>query len=224
MVDEVNDTEEIVVKPLGKQLKGIPIYAGATIMGDGRVALILDVVGLAQRAKLASGRGGHSETEHIGLDGARDSVGNLHTLLLIKTGEDGRVAIPVPMVARLEEMPRNILETAGGQEVVQYREKILPVIRLSSVLAACGYSSNDEGESFQMVVIAHQGRQVGIVVDHIVDIVDVELGPQSKSDRPGILGSTVVQEKVTDILDIDTVLSTCTFLEVEHLIPECLEA
>ena len=54
MVDEINDTEEIVVKPLGKQLKGLTCFAGATIMGDGKVALILDVLGLAQRANVVS--------------------------------------------------------------------------------------------------------------------------------------------------------------------------
>ena len=224
VVDEVNDTEEIVVKPLGKQLKGLPVYAGATIMGDGRVALILDVFGVAQRANLVSGHGSHPETEHAGLGSAKDHVGKLQTLLLIKVGGDGRVAIPVPMVARLEEMPNKVLEAAGGQEVVQYREKILPVIRLSSVLAACGYHSENDGDSFQMVVIAHQGRQVGIIVDHIVDIVDVQLGPQTKSDRPGILGSVVVQQVVTDLLDIEAVLNSRSFSEVDQLLPEFLGA
>ena len=50
VVDSINDTQEVVVKPLGKQLKGLTLYAGATIMGDGRVALILDVLGIGQRS------------------------------------------------------------------------------------------------------------------------------------------------------------------------------
>ena len=54
VVDEIIDTEEIVVKPLGKKLKGVKIFAGATIMGDGRVALIIDVLGLAQEANIVS--------------------------------------------------------------------------------------------------------------------------------------------------------------------------
>ena len=224
VVDEVNDTEEIVVKPLGKQLKGLPVYAGATIMGDGRVALILDVVGLAHRVNLISGQGSHSDTEHTQLGWTTDQGMKLQTLLLIKAGKKGRVAIPVPMVARLEEMLNHVLETAGGQEVVQYREKILPVVRLTSILAACGYQSSEEGDSFQMVVIAHQGRQVGIVVDQIVDIVDVHLGPQTTSDRPGILGSVVVQGKVTDLLDIESVLNARSFHEGTQLPSECLEA
>ena len=55
VVERVHDTEEIVVKPLQKQLKGIGLYAGATIMGDGTVALILDVMGLAQQAHVVAG-------------------------------------------------------------------------------------------------------------------------------------------------------------------------
>ena len=223
VVDEVNDTEEIVVKPLGKQLNGLPVYAGATIMGDGRVALILDVMGLALRTHLVSGNGSHSELEQAEYRGSTGLRGKLQTLLLIKVGQDGRVAIPVPMVARLEEMPKTILELAGGQEVVQYRGKILPVVRISSILTACGYESRDEGDSFQMVVIAHNSRQVGIVVDQIVDIVDVNLGPQTSSDRPGILGSVVVQEKVTDLLDIESVLNARSFEEDVQVLPEQLE-
>ena len=77
IVDEVNDTEEIVVKPLGKQHQRSSVYAGATIMGDGRVALILDVFGLAQRANLVSGHGSHSESEHAGLGWAQDHARKL---------------------------------------------------------------------------------------------------------------------------------------------------
>jgi len=54
VVDELHDSEEIVVKPLGRQLKRCKGYAGATILGDGRVALILDVGNLAQMAELTS--------------------------------------------------------------------------------------------------------------------------------------------------------------------------
>ncbi len=215
VVDEVNDTEEIVVKPLGKQLKGLSIYAGATIMGDGKVALILDVSGLAKNAQLRdrqvdqSGKGGVSEVASV--------TQSLQTLLLVKIGAQGRVAIPVSHIARLEEMPDTVKETAGGQEVVQYRGSILPVLRLDTVLASCGYATEDHAEVFQMVVVTHKGRQVGIMVDQIMDIVDVTLGPLMRSEQHGILGSAVVQERVTDLLDIETVWQSavCTKIELE---------
>ena len=54
VVDQINDTEEIVVKPLRKQLKTVKTFAGSSIMGDGKVALILDVLGLAQHASVVA--------------------------------------------------------------------------------------------------------------------------------------------------------------------------
>ncbi len=220
VVDEVNDTEEIVVKPLGKQLKGIPIYAGATIMGDGKVALILDVPGLAQKANLQEG--GKEQTDSHDLHASTASTQNLKTLLLVKVGEQGRVAIPVSHIARLEEMPEKIKETAGGHEVVQYRGTILPVLRLSTLLATCGYASEEHTGMFQMVVVEMKGRQVGIMVDRIMDILHVNLGPLTRSEQPGILGSAVVQDRVTDLLDIETVWQHTPLSEAELESAECV--
>ena len=132
VVDQINDTEEIVVKPLGKQLKGISSFAGATIMGDGRVALILDVLGLAQRANVVSGAKDRSVSEKLAETGDHRDDGE--SLLLLRGPYNGRMAMPLSLVARLEEFNRSNLETAQGRDVVQYRGQILPLIHLSSSL------------------------------------------------------------------------------------------
>jgi two-component system chemotaxis sensor kinase CheA len=130
-----------VVKPLGKQLKGISAYSGATIMGDGRVALILDVLGLAQRAQvIAEAR---AETLQESRVEARQAACDVHTLLLAENGLEGRVAIPLSIVARLEESPRTVVDRAGAQEVMQYRGQIIPLVRLSDTIPA----TRDAGES-----------------------------------------------------------------------------
>ena len=130
MVDGINDTQEIVVKPLGKQLKGLTEYAGATIMGDGRVALILDVLGIGQRCRSAGGRPGAGaplrESAHAGAEQQR--------LLLFSAGSFERLAVPLSLVARLEEFPLSSIELAGGCQVVQYRNRILPLVPLRDVL------------------------------------------------------------------------------------------
>ena len=132
VVDGINDTEEIVVKPLGKQLKGVSVFAGATIMGDGQVALILDVLGTAQSAGVIS------ETRDQGLAGVtartQQQGDQWQTLLLVGLGREGRAAIPLSLVARLEEIPLEQVERGAEQEVVQYRGQILPLIRLKQVL------------------------------------------------------------------------------------------
>jgi two-component system chemotaxis sensor kinase CheA len=186
IVDEITDTEEIVVKPLGKQLKGISAYSGATIMGDGRVALILDVPGLAQRAKViaeareAAHEEAHSET---GVEGIRDE----HAMLLAENGLEGRVAIPLSMVARLEEFPRSVVERAGTQEVMQYRGQIIPLVRLSQIIPATSDAEMlASASSIQVVVYSEGKRTVGLIVDRIIDIVE-ERAPSSPSPRaPGL--------------------------------------
>ena len=221
VVEEINDTEEIVVKPLGKQLKGISIFAGATIMGDGHVALILDVMGLAGRAGIAVEGGEHSRGDQGAQ--AKENVGNKQTLLIIQVGENGQLAIPLGMVARLEEIPVSSLEAAGGQEVIQYRNEILPVVRLSTVLSSQGFQTQSEQDTMQLVVISKEDRQVGLAVDRIVDIVDEHVTAKTKGDQPGILYSAVVQKRVTDLLDVQSVLARCQLTPMEAPTLETVE-
>ena len=204
MVDEINDTEEIVVKPLSKQLKSINTYAGATIMGDGRVALILDVLGLAQRANVVSEVRDRAATEQEEAQAAARDAGNQrNAVLLFQYGESGRMAIDLALVARLEEFSRDAVEVAADQEVVQYRGQIMPLIRVSEVLASKHRKAVEDGqESLHVVVYSEQGRSVGLVVDRILDIVEATFAMQRQDGRTGVLGSAVIQKRVTDILDV----------------------
>lgn len=119
IVDEVNDTEEIVVKPLGELLKGLSVYTGATIMGDGRVALILDVLGLAQHAGVISEVRQRKLSEDA--TPAAERARERKTLLLFQSPDDGRMAISLSDVTRLEAFSRSSIERTGEQQVVQYR-------------------------------------------------------------------------------------------------------
>ena len=199
VVDGINDTEEIVVKPLGKQLKGLATFAGATIMGDGRVALILDVLGLAQHARVVSEVHDRAMSEKQAADADRDAA-RLRTLLLLGTGDSGRLAVPLDLVDRLEEIPADSVERSAEQEVVQYRGQILPLVRLADVLGTP--PANDPERPLHVVVATEEGRTVGIVVDRILDIVEDELVIRRGVQRHGLLGSAVIQEKVTDLLDV----------------------
>lgn len=219
VVDEITDTEEIVVKPLGKQLKGIPAYSGATIMGDGRVALILDIPGLAQRAQVISVRESALADKEQKKSAAKEEVAPDHqTLLVVQCGEQGRMAIPLSLVARLEEFPSSAIEMAGPQEVMQYRGQIMPLIRLSKVIAGASRETCAAGGEarLQVVVYSEAGRSVGLVVDRIVDIVEEKLVVETPARRRGVLGSSVVQKRVTDLLDVPGV--------VREVIPDFAES
>lgn len=203
VVDEINDTEEIVVKPLGKQLKGITCFAGATIMGDGRVALILDVLGVAQHANVVNEVRDRAMLEKSRSDGR---AADRQTLLLFDAGGGSRMAIPLSMVARLEEFPRSSVERSGRHEVVQYRGQILPLIRVSDHVSGAAAAAADGDEPMQVVVYAEQGRSVGLVVGRINDIVEEAVTVRRDAAGQGILGSVVIQDKVTDLLDVPSVI------------------
>lgn len=201
VVDDINDTQEIVVKPLGKQMKGLAVFAGATIMGDGKVALILDVLGIAQHARVITETRDHVGGEKIVQVEEQDV--EKRTLLLFRSGEQGRMAVPLSEVARLEEFSAAKIERAGDQEVVQYRGQIMPLVRLSQTL---GLASGEERDPLQVVVYSYQGRSIGFIVDRILDIVEETVTVRGRSNRQGILGSAVVQEQVMDLVDVPGVI------------------
>jgi two-component system, chemotaxis family, sensor kinase CheA len=215
VVEGVNDTEEIVVKPLSPQLKGIAAFSGATIMGDGKVALILDVIGLAQTAKVVTQNRERARVESSEKTQAAGS--EKQTLLIFGIGKEGRMAIPLSMVARLEEFKRSDVERSGAQEVVQYRGEIMPLIYLSKIFN--GNQDYAEKETMQAVVYTQNGKSVALVADKILDIVDEVITVQRGSNRKGTLGTVVVQDMVTDLLDAEAIVreNDPTFYEDQPL-------
>jgi two-component system chemotaxis sensor kinase CheA len=202
VVEGINDTEEIVVKPLGKQLKNIPIFAGATIMGDGKVALILDVMGIAQRAGVIAELKDRSISEIA--KSSHENDDQKQTLLLVGMNQERRAAIPLSVVARLEEISVNKIERTEDQEVVQYRGQIMPLIRLMDFIGV--HTDCSDRDTMQVVVYSNEGRSVGLVVDKILDIVETTIDVKRPINRRGIVASVVIQQKVTDLLDIQEII------------------
>ncbi len=210
VVESVSDTAEIVVKPLGQILKSVPVYAGATIMGDGKVALILDVLGIANQSKILSGQ--HGAAAAVDTSAAEDAT--RQSLLLFQLGEedttgraDGRssrrMAVRLDQVARLEEIDRDAVEYASGQPVLQYRDEILPLVWLST---AFGVMAPDSTDPLQVIVYEQGRRRIGMVVDRISDVIDESLDMQRPSTTFGVLGSAVVAGQVTDLLDVEAII------------------
>lgn len=203
VVDGINDTQEIVVKPLGKQLKGLTVYAGATIMGDGRVALILDVLGIGQRSGvLAESR----EPARAAAEQKTQSEIEQQRLLLFRAGSFDRLAVPLSLVARLEEFPRSAIEYAGGCQVVQYRNRILPLVPLRAVLESGARDQDHSADPAQVIVFNDGDRSVGVMVDQILDVAEEAVTVRQKTGRKGLLGSAVVGKRVTDFLDLNHVI------------------
>lgn len=209
VVDEIHDTEEIVVKPLAEQLKGLKAYAGATILGDGKVALILDVFGLAEKSRVITD---HQERQRNDQPDSEEKEGSeLESLLLFSSGNASRMALPLRQVERLEKFPNGSMERSGDFHVVQYRGEVMPLIHVTQILPNLDASPDTHGD-LNVVVYSHQGGRIGLVVDNILDIVYVNIdSSQSQSSDP-ILGSVIVEEKVTDVINVERVLGSSQIL------------
>ena len=191
IVDRVFDTEEIVVKPVAPILRHVTMFSGNTILGDGSVIMILDPNGIAR----ASGVGAGSESKLVRSSMVdAQSSGDKTAMLLFRAGETKRMGVPLGLVARLEDIPREKIEMSCGSPVTQYRGKLMPLIAIDGAI-------DTQTPSQPLLVFAEGDRIMGLMVDEIIDVVEDRLDIQLAGARPGLLGSAVIGGQATDVLD-----------------------
>jgi len=201
VVDRINDTEEIVVKPPMPHIKDLGVYAGTTIMGDGTVSLILDAMGIARHVGLhADQEGTIPSDEPVGGDRRAGT-----TAVLDCDVAGNRIAVPLALVSRLEEIDRSLVERTRCGEVVQYRDRLLELVRLDHRLG--GTPNQDTTRPLQVLVHERGTHRYGLVVDEIVDVFEVDLAEGAPSSADGTR-AVVVGRRATDLLDLDALLPT----------------
>ncbi|MFZ3229041.1 MAG: chemotaxis protein CheW [Pseudobdellovibrio sp.] len=199
IVDSILDTQEIVVKPLSKQLKAIGTYAGATIMGDGRVALILDALGLGTKFSLKSEK---SKSDDKHLENMNSSI-DTQEILTFRLNSKGLYGVPLVVVHRLEEFPVGIIEYIGETQVIQYRGQPMPLIRIEETLGLHPLTDKKDKEIIPVFVTSFSGKHFGFVVEEIMDIAMVGIDLKTTAlDKKGLLGSVSVNDKLLSLIDV----------------------
>ncbi|MBD2199890.1 MULTISPECIES: chemotaxis protein CheA [Calothrix] len=205
VVDTIEDILDIVVKPLGQQLNMICLFAGATILGDGKVGLIIDVVGLAKQAGVSQ-----KQQQLVSKSGGEipDAESDRQMILLFTGPEAAPMGIPLTKALRLEKIPATAVEKVANQYVFRHHSQILPLIDLHNIFSDRHHRELElTTETLEIAIVApHPNVTVGLVVDRIVDIVAEPLTITGIPSRPGILFCTVIQGKITEIIDIDAVI------------------
>ncbi len=190
IVDRVFDTEEIVVKPVAPILRNISSYSGNTILGDGSVIMILDPNGIASHS---GDIGGDADAS---LEAAASTEDDQTTSMLVFRASGPELkAVPLALIARLEEIELASVETVHGSHVVQYRDHLMPLIPFHD-----DFTFPETGRQPVLVFADHE-RSMGLIVDEIVDIVDGRLKIELAADAPGIIGTAIIAEKATDVID-----------------------
>ena len=197
IVDRVFDTEEIVVKPVAPILRHITMFSGNTILGDGSVIMILDTNGIARAHGIA---GGDSRLADATAQRAVAQSERHTAMLLFRAGGTSPKAVPLGLVARLEDIERERIEISAGHPVMQYRGRLMPLVPLSGALdmtkprhAVLVFNDIDRGLG--------RDRCMGLVVDEILDVVEERLKIELSGNRPGLLGTAVIAGNATDVID-----------------------
>jgi two-component system chemotaxis sensor kinase CheA len=200
VVEEVFDTQEIVVKPVGRLTKHLQAYAGCTITGDGRVIMILDTTGIATIAQVSSNET-RDEAEKAAQAAERAlaaaQVDAKESVLLFDAGYPALQAVPLSLVARLEEFPLSAMEEADGHFLVQYRGALMPVIAASPGMDLRSMDPRP------VIVFSDRNRTMGVAVNEIRDIVEEHVKLQRRAARPGVLGVAVIAGRATEVIDTD---------------------
>jgi two-component system chemotaxis sensor kinase CheA len=199
IVDKVFDTEEIVVKPVAQILKSIEMFSGNTILGDGSVIMILDPAGIAKAT-------GEVETSNAKNEMAADtqSDGKEKTsLLLFRAGGGAPKAVPLSLVARLEEINLDDVEDAGTRKVIQYRGELMS---LTPYLTDIDPARRRRAPV--LVFVDEHRSSMGLVIDEIIDITEEYVDIQVAGQTPELLGSAIIRGEATDVVDISHFLTS----------------
>ena len=194
VVDSVFDTEEIVVKPMSYRLRENNLFSGNTILGDGSVIMIVDPNGVANKI---SGESFHQDkSEVVESTSSKTSGSGVVSILLFKAGSDEPKAVPLSLVTRLEEIDVDSIEHSIDRDLVQYRGKLMPLVYVNPE-----HKPKENGRQ-PILVFTDDDHAMGLVVDEIVDIVDEKLNVEVESIKPGMVGSAVIRDVATEVIDI----------------------
>lgn len=195
IIDEVQDTADIVVKPINRLLKSIQAYSGATVLGDGSIALIFDVLGISKMAQIARER-----SKSIEASERASATGELQDFLLFSLNSKTTHALVLSYVHRLEVFKASEIENSGQHRVIRYGDLILPLI---SANAQLGYGDSAGGNAeVPVVVIERRGQLYGIEVNAILDTMstDIEMTPEMIR-QTGIFGNLNMKDRLIVVVD-----------------------
>ncbi|MFC1523272.1 Hpt domain-containing protein [Thermodesulfobacteriota bacterium] len=207
LVDELLDSEEIVVKPLGMHIKKCSTYAGTTIMGDGRVALILDVANIAKTANLTSLEGSDRARE-LALELAEDYkiIHDYQSLLIFYSARDEQLAVPLEQVVRIEKIKADTIEIKGGRRVIKYRGATLALFSLDEVADVKPLA---EQNNLLVIIFNVSGREVGLLAIEPINSKEISIGiDDTILKQTGIIGSATIDEKITQIIHVNQLFQT----------------
>ncbi len=207
IVDQLQDSEEIVIKPLGIHLQNCKGYAGATIMGDGRIALILDVNNLARMAQMTSVENSDRASEVATI--AKEAVSarnNQQSLLIFRSSEQEQFAVNLDQVERIEKRKHSQIEDLGNKRIMQYRAGSLPLICMNDVAMVQPLAERDD---LLVIVFNYGSKNVGLLAIGPIDAIEIDVDiDYATLSQTGIEGSTIINSHTTMLVNVKELIDS----------------
>lgn len=198
--DEISGFEEIVVKPPHPSLKSLGIYSGVTIMGDGKIALILNPGGIAAHAGIQRFIN-HSISLKTGLKKDKKQV---RDILIFKSGSKERFALELNKIKRIEQVSLADIEYIKDKEFISIMGRPVCIMRLEKIL---NVSPCIEKENMLMLIPKNLNRETGVLISEYIDVVQFNEDINTETFKEqGVRGTGIIQDHMTLILDINKLI------------------
>ena len=199
VVNQFYDSEEIVVKPVGRHVEQCRAFSGATIMGDGSVALILNILNLAQMGELSSAR--YVESTPADADRSGDA---LEQVITFRNHETEYFIAPLEPVERIERIDTSAIEIIGDRRVIQYRGGALPLYDISQFIDLQPLPLRDVQD---VIVFSLNGKEIGLMATPPFDTVETVLDIDTRTfTSSSVKGSMIIQGHTALFLDIEKMI------------------
>jgi two-component system chemotaxis sensor kinase CheA len=178
-------------------VKNCHVFSGHTVMGDGRLALILDTAGIVQRQQL-----NFSDDSLVGalLQGEAEQTEGDQRLVVFSYADSEHFAIPLEMVSLIERVAPSDIRRVGLQEFVQVKQRTLPLLRLDKMMSVgC---LEDLANSY-VLVPARVSYPIAILTGARLEVLDGAQQIESRlSDGQGMLGTFLHGDRLIVLLDL----------------------
>ncbi|MGM0442604.1 MAG: chemotaxis protein CheW [Fibrobacterota bacterium] len=205
IVDALDDSEEIVVKHLGAHLKNAPYYAGATILGDGCIALITDIDAIRQHPLVRGTSRDISRTVRKKQDSDETGPDRHDLLTFSNEGDPTHYAVPMDIVRRIIRISPQEVERVGTVDLIRSLGETIPLVRLSEALGTPPIPRGTK--QLYCIIFNTEKRPAALAVTHIDDIRSITENIDTDTYRaPGIIGTTMIDDHLTAMVDLYEVL------------------
>ena len=221
VVEAVLNIQDVVIKPLGELLRDMSKFAGATIMGNGDVALILDIDGIARQSGLV---------ERLDLNPIRQDEKyiphheEMISVLLFEIPGLRKIALPLDIIDHIVKLDAAQIQQNGNREVVYFNDQLMSLVRLNHYVSGGSQGIDHSTSRVPVLICRYRDSLYGLVVKQVTDIIEVPAKlHELATPQKGLNGSIIFNDQVINVLDLEEVLIMHNMQEESGEYPQVID-